>query len=94
VPTFAAQKVFAKLDVAESVRAVFLIEDDEDQLYRNSEERGRGFELFSAEHQRSCVRRSWLHGQWLRQEAMRCSVPIVAPRPWETLAERILTAIE
>ena len=94
LPAFAAQRVFADLDVEDSVRAVFLVEEDERQLYRNAIERRRGFELLSADHQRRCVRRSWLHGQWLRQEALRYDVPIVTPRPWETLEERIISVIQ
>ena len=94
LPDFAAQRVFANPDVKDLVRAVFLVEEDEGQLYHNATEQRRGFELLSAAHQRRCVRRSWLHGQWLRQEALRCDVLIVAPRPWETLRERILSAIE
>ena len=93
-PVFAAQRVFANLDVKDSVRAVFLVEGDEGQLCGNATQRQRGFGQLSAGHQCRTVRRSWLHGQWLRQEALRCGVPIVSPRPWETLEERILSAFQ
>jgi hypothetical protein len=94
LPTFAAQRAYASLDVKDSVRAVFLVEGDERQLFHNATERRRGFERLSAAHQRRTVCRSWLHGQWLRQEAFRCGVPIVSPRLWETLEQRILSAFQ
>ncbi len=92
-PAFAAQRVFANRDVEDAVRSVFLIEEDEEQLYRNAIERGRGFNLLPKACQYRQVRVSWLYGQRLRQEAMSLSLPVVAPRPWDTLEDRIVNAI-
>jgi hypothetical protein len=33
----------------------------------------------------------WLVGQWLVDEANRYSLPVLEPRPWETLIHRIMT---
>jgi hypothetical protein len=92
-PAFAAQRVFANRDVEDAVRSVFLIEEDEEQLYRNAIERGRGFNLLPKACQYRQVRVSWLYGQRLRQEAMSLSLPTVSPLPWDTLEERIVNAI-
>ena len=35
---------------------------------------------------------SWLYGQWLRQQALHHGMPVVIPRPRETLEERIVNA--
>ncbi|MCK4314474.1 MAG: hypothetical protein KAX24_01765, partial [Anaerolineae bacterium] len=77
-----------------SVRAVFLIEEDETRLFRGAVERGRGFNLLTPAHQQRQVRVSWLYGQWPQQEAVRCGLPVVAHHPWETLAERIVNVIQ
>jgi hypothetical protein len=37
---------------------------------------------------------TWLYGQWLQQEAIRYSLPVVTPHPWETLVERIVNVIQ
>ncbi|MDY6875698.1 MAG: hypothetical protein SWK90_05795 [Chloroflexota bacterium] len=94
LPAFAARRVFANRHVGSSVRAVFLIEEDETRLFRSAVERGRGFESLAPTHQRRQVRVSWLYGQWLQQEAVRYSLPIVTPHPRETLTERIVNVIQ
>ena len=38
---------------------------------------------------RNQARGRWLSGQWLAQEAARYDLPVVEPRPLETLAERL-----
>lgn len=90
IPSFAAQRVFANLDVESAVRAVFIIEDNEERLFENATTRGRGFTQLSLARQQSQVHQSWLYGQWLKQEAIQHGVPVVSPLPWETLAERII----
>ena len=94
LPAFAARRVFANRHVGASVRAVFLIEEDETRLFRSAAERRRGFELLTPAHQQRQVRVSWLYGQWLQQEAIRYGLPVVTPHPWETLAERVVNVIQ
>ncbi len=94
LPAFAARRVFANRHVGTSVRAVFLIEEDETCLFRGAVERGRGFESLTPAHQRRQVRVSWLYGQWLQQEVVRYGLPVVTPHPWETLVERIVNVIQ
>jgi hypothetical protein len=94
VPAFAAQHVFAGRDVDHAVRAVFIVEEDRDWLLRNAIDKGRGFEQLPADFQEHYIEVSWLYGQWLRQEAMQHSVPVVVPRPRETLEERVIDAVQ
>ena len=93
LPSFAALDVFAGRDAENAVRSVFLIETDEEQLFINAAQRKRGFEDLSLPLQRHGIRRSWLYGQWLRQEAARFGVNVVASQPWGTLEERIVKAV-
>lgn len=41
---------------------------------------------------RNEARAKWLYGQWLAREADRYDLPVLQPRPWETLNQRLLFA--
>ena len=78
------------LERREAVRAVFLVEPDESAILESIVERGREFAGRAEGELAETVRARWQFGQWLAREAARCGLPVVAPRPWDTLAERIL----
>jgi len=94
LPAMAAQRVFAGLDVGTSVRAVFIHEPDENVVFANMHKRGRGFHDREKAEQLVQTHAAWLYGQWLADEARRYSLPVLEPRPWETLEERILAGVE
>ncbi len=94
LPELAAQRVYANLDSANSVRAIFLVEDDEQMLFHTMLARQRGLEQLPVEVQRHRVRASWLYGQWLKAEAHQHRVPVVPPRPWQTLGDRMLQVLQ
>lgn len=68
-------------------------ERGEAAVWANMAARGRGFERGSLARQRAIAHASWRYGEWLRQQAQTLGLPVIAPRPWETLAERIVGAI-
>ncbi|MEU5772292.1 hypothetical protein ABZ819_03165 [Streptomyces venezuelae] len=70
------------------VRAVFLHEDDEEQVTANYLRREP-----EAGPQRHRARVSVLYGRWLAAQARAAGVPVVAPRPWEDLANRVAAAV-
>jgi hypothetical protein len=74
------------------VRAVFLVEPDEAALQANVLARGREHLWMTEAELRAVVRGRWLYGQWLADRARRAGVPVLEPRPWDTLAERIAGA--
>ena len=74
----------------EAVRAAFLVEPDESAILEAVVDRGREFAGRAEAELAQAVRARWLFGQWLAREAARCGLPVVEPRPWDTLAERIL----
>jgi 2-phosphoglycerate kinase len=84
---------FEHIDLAQKVCAVFLIEDNEEEIMNNLRERGRGFISASEEHQAAFVRASWQFGQWLAQEAQRSQIPVLKARPKETIVERLREVI-
>jgi 2-phosphoglycerate kinase len=75
------------------VRTIFLVEPDESALLANMLARGRGFSARNEADLRVEARAKWLYGQWLAAEARRLDLPMLAPRPWTTLVERILAAV-
>lgn len=90
--------LFARPSVQErasggQVRAVFLIESDEEVILANILARGRGIDRQSDLEQRTEARTKWLYGQWLASEVRRHNLPFLEPRPWKTLVERIIEAI-
>ena len=89
LPTLAAEPAFAGLPSARHVRAVFLYEQDESQLLRNFLQREPDS---GPQYKRAQV--SWLYGQWLKQEAERYGLPALPARPWESIFERILAALQ
>jgi 2-phosphoglycerate kinase len=85
LPELAARTQFAGVHSQGRVRAVFLYEDDEQQILRNYHAR-------HGEQQQRRARASWNYSQWLRAEAARLGLPTVAARPWETVLERVSAA--
>ncbi len=87
-PALAAQTAFGGLPNAGQVRALFLIEEDEQQLLANFNQRepDQGPQTVRA-------RVSGLYGQWLNQEAQRYNLPVLPARPWDTLFDRCLAAL-
>jgi 2-phosphoglycerate kinase len=71
------------------VRAVFLVEPDERLLLATVLARGREHTWMTEAELRAVVRGRWLYGQWLTDQARRAGFPVLEPRPWDTLAERI-----
>jgi len=73
------------------VQAVFLVETEE-VVFANIVARGRGMGGRREAELRTEARAKWLYGQWLADEAHRYGLPVLEPRPWSTLVERILAA--
>ena len=93
IPSVAAAPLLRGRVVSGQVALVFLVEPDEAVLLANMVARGRGMEGRPAAEQRAEARAKWLFGEWLTAEAGRYGLPVVAPRPWATLADRIIAAV-
>ncbi len=68
-----------------------MVELDEGMVLANIVARGRGMDGWSEKEVRIRARAYWLYGQWLAEEAHRHDLPVVEPRPWDTLSQRIVT---
>jgi 2-phosphoglycerate kinase len=87
LPELAAQPVYDGVPAGGKVRAVFVYEEDEQQIVRN-------FRAREGEEQPRRARASWYYSEWLRREAARLSQPAVPARPWDTVLERVFAALE
>ena len=87
LPDFAVRPAYDGVPADGQVRAVFLYEEDEQQILRN-------FHARAGEEQPRRARASWYYSEWLRHEAERLGLPAVPARPWHTVLERIIAALE
>ncbi len=92
LPSLIARPTVREYVAGGQARAVFLVEPDESAILNNMLARGRGFEARTTDEQRTEARAKWLYGQWLTEEAQRYGLPVLEPRPWDTLTERTLAA--
>jgi 2-phosphoglycerate kinase len=80
---------FENIALSQKVHAVFLIEENEEEILNNLRARGRGFILASEAFQTAFARASVQFGQWLVQEAQRNQIHVLTARPQETIVERL-----
>ncbi|MFN8531332.1 MAG: hypothetical protein U0670_22235 [Anaerolineae bacterium] len=88
LPALAAQAMFRDQPNQGRVKAVFIEEADEAQIVRNYLSREP-----NAGEQSGRAHVSKRYNDWLRGEATRLKLPVVAARPWGTLFERVLEAL-
>ena len=87
LPSLAVRPAYDGIPADGRVRAVFLYEEDEQHLLRNY----RAREGTDQPHR---ARVSWYHSEWLRREAERLGLPAVPARPWDTVLERVIAALQ
>lgn len=92
VPALFDRPAVRKRFVRHQVRAVFLVESDEEVLFTNMLARARGITHMTESDLRAEARAKWLFGYWIAEQATDRGLPVVAPRPWNTLIDRILDA--
>ena len=85
-PSLAVQPAYDGIPAGEQVRAVFIYEEDEQQILHNY----RAREGTDQPHR---ARVSWYHSEWLRREAERLGLPAIPARPWNTVLERVIAAL-
>jgi 2-phosphoglycerate kinase len=89
LPALAAQRTFGDYSNHGRVRGLFIHEEDEEQFVQNylAREPESGRQDFRA-------RVSWLHSQWLVQQAAQVGGMVVPARPWETGLARVLANLD
>jgi hypothetical protein len=84
---------FKTINFTQKVRAVFLVEENIDEILKNMQSRKRGPIESGKETQLSFAQASQQYGQWLTQEAQRMQIPILPTQPKETIVERLKQVI-
>ncbi|MDQ6908311.1 MAG: hypothetical protein M3176_15925 [Chloroflexota bacterium] len=74
------------------IRAIFVVEPDEEAILANITARGWGMTGWSDVELQTDARVKWLYGQWLANEAVCFDLPVLEPRPWNTFIERLMNA--
>lgn len=94
LPSLLARPALRKRASDNQVRAVFLIESDEDVLFSNMQSRARTVAYMSEVDLRAEAHAKMLFGQWLIGEAGQFGLPVLETRPWDTLTARIMAALK
>ena len=93
LPASAESPLLAPLTGAGVIRFCCTATPGVDELVENLLARGRGVDTSVPDRPRLQAAANEAFGQWLEAEATRLRIPVVAPRPFETFADRILQAV-
>ena len=88
-PALPARDAFGQEPNGGRVRGVFLVEADEDQIIQNYLEREPATGPQTTRAQVSVLRASWI-----REKCEELGVAAIPARPWDTLFDRVLEAID
>lgn len=94
LPSLFARPAVRERAVHGEVRGVFLIEPEEEMIFATMLARGRGIAAATEAELRREAQAKWLYGQWLADEAHHYGLPVLESRPWSSLLERLIAAIE
>lgn len=90
-PPLAAANVIDGVPVAGRIKSVFIIEPNEETFAQSYRERWPDSD--TSPHTAHWRQLAWGYGQWLHNEAKQVGAPLVEPKPWATLEERILASL-
>jgi 2-phosphoglycerate kinase len=85
LPSLAARPSFGDVPADGRLRALFLLEDEE-QL-------GLNFHAREGQEQARRARAAWRYNEHLRHECERLDIPAIPARPWDTVVERAIDAV-
>jgi 2-phosphoglycerate kinase len=93
LPAIAEDPVIAHWVVAGVVRFCCVAPDTSSELVDTMVSRGRGDHLDQADKVARQADANWAFNQWLVEESLRLSIPVVPCQPFETLSQRICSAV-
>jgi hypothetical protein len=85
-------QVIRRLEDMGRARGVLIIEPDAERLYDTLLQGSRGFRRISERRRRAVAELDRLYGSWLAIQAQELGVQWVPSQPWNTLADRVMTA--
>lgn len=93
LPALAEDPVLSSLVDSGVIRFCCIATPGVDELVENMLARGRGIDLDATDRPRAQAAANDAFGSWLEVEAKRLGIPVVASRPFDTLADRVLGAV-
>lgn len=87
------QPEFRNIGVDGLVKGVVLFEAEQEEVRRNMEARGRGFQNAPLAEQVALSKGSWRFGHYLVEQAAMAGVAVLPSRPFDTLDERLTAEI-
>lgn len=94
LPSLALEPALRHHVRAGRLRFCCVVPDTVDELLDNMDARGRGIDQLTAEDRVKQAEMNVAFSHWLIAACRRCSMPVVKSRPFSTLSQRILSAIE
>jgi len=83
-------RVASQFMMTGKVNTIFVVETDENRLYRTLYERSHAFQRLTEPRQRRIAEMNSLYGRWLLSEAEHYGLPWVYSQPWSSLPDRVL----
>ncbi len=93
LPALAEDPVIAQWVTAGVVRFCCITAESRSELVVNMISRGRGDHLDNADRVELHADANWAFNHWLVAESLRLSIPVVPCQPFETLTQRICSAV-
>ena len=87
------QPEFNYIDLEGLVKGIVLFEAEQEEVRRNMEARGRGFQNAPRAEQDALSIGSWRFGHYLVEQALMAGVAVLPSRPFDTLDERLTAEI-
>lgn len=87
LPSLGVRRRYGDQEANGQIRAIFLYEQDERQMTHNFRQR-----YGHDQSQRAHI--SWCVSEWLRADACRLGLPTIPARPWNTVLDRAIAAID
>ncbi len=87
LPSLAVQRAHGGIPARGLVRGLVIYEEDERQIARNLMAR-------EGKPHPDRAHTSWRYSEWLRAEATRLGVPVLAAHPWDTVVARAIAVLD
>ncbi|MBA7679155.1 hypothetical protein ES703_87438 [subsurface metagenome] len=92
IPEMVSRCISSSNNPENQVNSVFIYEPDQDFFLRVVGGQAQEHRSDQGKQRLTIIQMHWLYNQWLIKEATKHSLLLIAARPWDTLADRILLA--
>lgn len=94
VPEMIARCISSSNNPKTPVSSVFIYEPDQDFFFRKVSGQGQQHRGAQDKVRLTIIQMHWLYNQWLIKQATKHNLPLITARPWDTLVNRFLLAMQ